>query len=148
MQRLIRNLGFRKAGPIPVGLRDHHTRTRKPRLLGQLAGAIGIGVGGGSLTRMLGFADRPMDALGTPTKILENGSRSWSRTTIADFKGLRPAFRRSGIIFGLRGWLRSSGLLIPSQADFQAFLHADGFGDLARIRTPTLQIRNLVLYPV
>jgi hypothetical protein len=69
---------------------------------------------------------RVQSATSLPAGRSEVGSRSWIRTTIADFKGLRPAFRRSGNGYGLRGWLRSSGLLIPSQADFQAFLHADG----------------------
>ena len=106
----------------------------------QLADAIRIGVGGGSLTRVLGFADRPMDTLGTPT----NGSL----TRIADFKELRPAFRRRGNGYGLRGWLRSSGLLIASQADFGAFLHAYVWRPREDSNPDNLQIRNLALDPV
>ena len=54
----------------------------------------------------------------------------------------------SGNGYGLRGWLRSSGLLSPSQADFQAFLHADGLATSRGFEPRHLQIRNLALYPI
>ena len=58
---------------------------------------------------------------------------------------LSPAYL---IRYGLRGWLRSSGLLSPSQADFQAFLHADGLATSRGFEPRHLQIRNLALYPI
>ena len=117
-----------------------------------------FGVGGESLTRLHGFADRLMDAISTPTKLAASrrfelrlpspgakfptvgrtgaGFPPWIRTTITDFKGLRPTFRRRGNKYGLRAVIRTPDLLIPSQADCQAFLHADGLEHARGVEPP------------
>jgi hypothetical protein len=94
-----------------------------------LADAIRIGVGGGCLTRVLGFADRPMDALGADKWFSDKESGLYGDC-------VPPRTKRE--------WLWSARLasiqrsLYSKSGGFLGFPTRRWVGDLARIRTPTI----------